>query len=185
MANQFISWDNFRKQASHQLQCLITQDDYAGPSPSRLVTHDLPKRWNASSHFVCTLLVCLATNAIYLEVVCELNTKAFIALIDRFISRRGNCTSINSDYGINFVGARNRFREITQFLRHTTTDTIILNHLNEQEIQWKHIPFRNPEAGGLWEPGLKSAKYHLTRVTNNFHCEELSRLMYQIEAILN
>ena len=157
--------------------------DYAGPITIKA------GYTRASKTMKCyiALFVCLATKAIHLEVVSELSTKAFIAALDRFISRRGKCSTIHSDHGTNFIGARNYFREMTQFLHQSTTDEIIRNHLTKQEIQWKHIPPRNPEAGGLWEAGVKSAKYHLSRVTKNanLHYEELSTLMCQIEAILN
>lgn len=56
-----------------------------------------------------------------------------------------------------------------------------------REIQWKFIPPNSPHWGGLWEAGIKSAKFHIRRVVGNSNLtfEELSTVLAQIEAILN
>ena len=76
------------------------------------------QRRNASliKAYIC-LFVCMATKAIHLELVSNLSTDAFIAALDRFVSRRGLCEEICSDNGTNFVGANNYLSELYQFLQ--------------------------------------------------------------------
>lgn len=133
------------------------------------------------------IFVCLATKAIHLEIVSELTTKAFIAALDRFTSRRGLTAHIHSDHGTNFVGARNELKDLQDFLKSTANQTIIDDHLKKQEINWHLIPPRAPNQGGLWEAGVKSMKHHLVRATQNalMNYEELSTITAKIEAILN
>jgi hypothetical protein len=52
------------------------------------------------------LFVCMATKATHLELVSDHTSAAFIAALQRFISRRGLPSDINSDEGTNFVGAK-------------------------------------------------------------------------------
>ncbi|XP_063541602.1 uncharacterized protein LOC134750371 [Cydia strobilella] len=54
-------------------------------------------------------------------------------------------------------------------------------------IKFVFSPAYSPHFGGIWEAGVKSAKFHMARVLGNTHMtfEELSTLFNQIEAILN
>ncbi|KAG6457337.1 hypothetical protein O3G_MSEX010257 [Manduca sexta] len=49
------------------------------------------------------------------------------------------------------------------------------------------MPPYAPHFGGIWEAGVKSAKFHIKRVLGSTHLtyEELSTLFTQVEAILN
>jgi hypothetical protein len=47
------------------------------------------------------IFICLATRAVHIELVSDLTTEAFIAALQRFISRRGHCATILSDNGTN------------------------------------------------------------------------------------
>lgn len=49
----------------------------------------------------------MATKAVHLELVQELRTRAFIAALQRFISRHGKCKQILSNNAKNFAGAKN------------------------------------------------------------------------------
>ncbi|XP_050538460.1 uncharacterized protein LOC126903928 [Daktulosphaira vitifoliae] len=51
------------------------------------------------------VFVCMTTKAVHLEVVSDLSTPAFLATLDRFVSRRGLPSQIYTDCGTNFVGA--------------------------------------------------------------------------------
>ena len=55
--------------------------------------------------YVC-LFICLATKAVHLELASDLSTDCFLAAFKRFISRRGNCLTVFSDCGTNFIGAK-------------------------------------------------------------------------------
>lgn len=133
------------------------------------------------------VFVCFSTKAIHLELITDLTTSAFLAAFDRFVSRRGLCTSIYSDNGTNFVGAAHQLRDLYTFLQSDDNQLTVQRKLREQEVSWHFIPPKAPEQGGLWEAGVKSMKKHLTRVTQNafFTYEELSTVLCKIEAVLN
>ncbi len=59
--------------------------------------------------------------------------------------------------------------------------------LSSQGIRWHFNPAGAPHFGGLWEAGVKSIKYHLSRVMGPFRStyEEMTTLLIQIEGILN
>ena len=52
---------------------------------------------------VC-VFVSLSVKAVHLELVSDLTTGAFIAMLRRFIAHHGKPSSISSDDGTNFVG---------------------------------------------------------------------------------
>ncbi|GFY06855.1 integrase catalytic domain-containing protein [Trichonephila clavipes] len=66
-------------------------------------------------------------------------------------------------------------------------DEKLANYLAAEEIEWKFIPARSPNFGGLWEAAIKSCKYHLKRVVNgiNLKYEEQLTVTVRIEGILN
>ncbi|XP_044751645.1 uncharacterized protein LOC123311643 [Coccinella septempunctata] len=76
--------------------------DYAGPIQTRLSRGRGSKCYKG----YISIFICLATKAIHLEAVSDISTDAFIAAFRRFTSRRGLCSAIFSDNGINFVGAQ-------------------------------------------------------------------------------
>ncbi|GFV05589.1 DUF5641 domain-containing protein [Trichonephila clavipes] len=73
------------------------------------------------------------------------------------------------------------------FLSVRKPDEKLANYLAAEGIEWKFIPARSPNFGGLWEAAIKSCKYHLKRVVNgiNLTYEELLTVTVQIEGILN
>ncbi|GFU86380.1 DUF5641 domain-containing protein [Trichonephila clavipes] len=72
-------------------------------------------------------------------------------------------------------------------LKISKPDEKLANYLAAEGIEWKFIPARSPNFGGLWEAAIKSCKYHLKRVVNgiNLTYEELLTVTVQIEGILN
>ena len=157
--------------------------DYAGPFSMKTGTI----RSARIVKVYIALFVCMATKAIHLEVVSDLSTKAFIAALDRFSSRRGLPRNIYSDNGTNFVGSSNELKSLYAFLKQSGIQEEIYNHLAQNEVTWHFIPPRAPEHGGLWEAGVKSMKYHLCRTTKeaNLTFEEFYTVLCKIEAILN
>nr|XP_018912633.1 PREDICTED: uncharacterized protein LOC109040947 [Bemisia tabaci] len=129
----------------------------------------------------------MATKAIHLEVVSNLTTDAFIAALDRFTSRRGLCEEICSDNGTNFKGANNQLSELYEFLKSPENKSELRRKLAERKISWNFNPPSAPHFGGIFEAGIKSVKYHLRRAIGDqsLTFEEMSTLLYKIEAILN
>ena len=93
------------------------------------------------------IFVCFATKAVHIEIVSDLTTEAFIAALKRFISRRGLPTSIHTDNGTNFVGAKNDLQELYRFLSSSTASSSIQSFLLTNRITWHNIPVRAPHFG--------------------------------------
>ncbi|XP_067205396.1 uncharacterized protein [Linepithema humile] len=92
-----------------------------------------------------------------------------------------------SDNGTTFVGAQNQLKELYEFYNKVQTQSEIRQSLCNQQISWSFIPPHAPHFGGLWEAGVKSAKYHMARIIGKAHLtfEELQTVLCEIEAILN
>ncbi|XP_014487250.1 PREDICTED: uncharacterized protein LOC106751021, partial [Dinoponera quadriceps] len=75
--------------------------DYAGPVSIRVSSG----RGIKSRKAYIALFICLATQAIHLELVSDYSTPAFLNAYSRFCARRGLPLSIYSDNGTTFVGA--------------------------------------------------------------------------------
>ncbi|GFW61403.1 DUF4817 domain-containing protein [Trichonephila clavipes] len=80
--------------------------------------------------------------------------QAFIAALKRFMARRGKCAKLFSDNGKNFVGASNEIKKLLEIVR--KPDEKLANYLAAEGIEWKFIPARSPNFGGLWEAAIKS-----------------------------
>ncbi|XP_037929954.1 uncharacterized protein LOC119664555, partial [Teleopsis dalmanni] len=130
---------------------------------------------------------CFATKAVHLEVVSDLTTEAFIAAIQRFISRRGRCQTIYSDNATNFVGARNQLQELQSTIYSENGKEKIIKTSSNKGIDFKFIPPRAPHFGGLWEAAVKSAKHLMIKgiLNASLTYEELTTVITEIEAMLN
>ncbi|CAK1581427.1 unnamed protein product [Parnassius mnemosyne] len=131
--------------------------DFAGP----FIVKESHRR-NARTYkaYVC-VFVCLAVKAIHLEAVTELSTSAFLAALDRFVSRRGLCTFIVTDCGTNFIDARRYLNELQQMV--CKNKDSLESSLAKRNI-WRLNPPTGSNFGGIFESGVKSMKFHLKRV---------------------
>ena len=146
--------------------------------------------WSASPLFVkayMCIFVSLTVKAVHLEVVSDLTSEAFIATLRRFIARRGHPSRIWSDNGTNFVGANRQLKELYEFLAKQKTEGVISEFCTARNVEWRFIPERGPNFGGLWEATVKSAKTHLKRILGSikFTFEEFTTVLAQVEACLN
>ena len=151
--------------------------DYCGPFHVRV------HRATPTTKTYAAIFVCMASRAVHIELAEDLSTQAFIDVYDRFISRRGICTTLYSDNGTQFVGAN---RQIQEDLRNWVA-TYAQQHLAAEGTCWKFITPSAPHHGGLWEAAVRSAKKHLLRVmgSQTLRYTELSTLLTRIEACLN
>ncbi|XP_008185507.1 uncharacterized protein LOC103310109 [Acyrthosiphon pisum] len=124
------------------------------------------------------IFVCFSIKAIHPKAVEDMTSAAFLAALRRFISRRGKPSTMWSDNGTNFVGAE---RELSECLLN------VAKNLANEGVTWHFNPPSAPHFGGLWESGVKSAKYHLLRVLKEGSptYSELETLLCQVEACLN
>ncbi|XP_063893017.1 uncharacterized protein LOC126056575 [Helicoverpa armigera] len=112
----------------------------------------------------------------------DLSKDAFIMTFRRFVARRGRPTEVFCDNGRNFVAGA---KELNNFLNMNAD--ALSDFASGEGIKFIFSPSYAPHFGGIWEAGVKSAKYHLKRVMGNSHLtfEELSTLFAQVESILN
>ncbi|XP_022197772.1 uncharacterized protein LOC111054948 [Nilaparvata lugens] len=157
--------------------------DYAGPFSLLIGT----RKSRTYSKAYLALFVCMVTKAVHVEIVSELTTKAFIAALIRFSSRRGIPHALYSDNATTFVGAHNELQELHNFFEAEKTQKDIHNYTSVLNIGWHFIPPRAPSFGGLWENAIKNFKRIFKVVTFNqiLNFEDMATFASQIEAILN
>ncbi|XP_055632587.1 uncharacterized protein LOC129773061 [Toxorhynchites rutilus septentrionalis] len=156
--------------------------DYCGPF---LMSY--PGRKIKPSKCFVAMFVCLVTKAVHMEVVSDLTTQAFLAALKRFIARRGKPQIIMSDNAKNFVGAKREIDELAKMFKNQQFQETMTRHLINDRIEFKFIPARSPNFGGLWEAAVKSFKGHFKRTigTRTLHHDEFATTIAQIEACLN
>ncbi|XP_014288043.1 uncharacterized protein [Halyomorpha halys] len=144
--------------------------DYAGPF---LIKESQRRNASLGKAYLC-LFFCMSSKALHLELVSALTTTAFLACLDRFISRRGAPSTIWSDHGTNLVGASRFLKEIYRL--RVKNQTAVTNNLALSGVEWKFIPPRAPHFGGLWEAVIKSVKRLLSSSVGSqpFTFEELA-----------
>lgn len=156
--------------------------DYCGPF---LVTY--PDRRRSPKKCFVAVFVCLVSKAVHLELVADLTTEAFVAALRRFVARRGRPAIIMCDNAKNFVGAKRELKELLRlFLNQQFQEAVIANAVNER-IEFKFIPARSPNFGGLWEAAVKSFKSAFKRTigTRTLQYDEMVTVLTQVEAVLN
>ncbi|XP_052567505.1 uncharacterized protein LOC128093784 [Culex pipiens pallens] len=156
--------------------------DYAGPISVKVGTR---KPQIVRAYFA--VFVCMVTKAIHLELVSDLTTEAFLAALQRFVSRRGVPRRIHSDNGTNFKGAKSELHELYVLFNERTFNDRIQTYCQPKEIAWSFIPPGAPNFGGLWEAAVKSTKYHLKRILKNAQLtfEQYATVLAEVEAVLN
>lgn len=117
----------------------------------------------------------------------DLTSEAFLAALRRFVARRGRPELIFCDNASNFVGARRELRELERMFRQQQFQDQVSTEAAQASIDFKFIPARSPNFGGLWEAAVKSLKGHMRRVVGNrmLKYDEMHTVMLQIEACLN
>ncbi|GFY05475.1 integrase catalytic domain-containing protein [Trichonephila clavipes] len=103
--------------------------------------------------YVC-IFICFVSKAVHLDIVTDLTSNAFIATLKRFIFRRGKCAKLYSDNATNFVGANIELKKMFNLV--CKPDEALASYMVSEGIDWKFLPPRAPNFGGLWEAGVKS-----------------------------
>lgn len=157
--------------------------DYAGPVR---ITLSRRRGQHAQKAYI-VLFICMVTRAVYIDLVSSLTTDHFLDAFKRFISRRGPVSCLYSDNATTFIGAKAQLDELYEFLLKSNFQNALSNELLSRRIEFKMIPPRSPNFGGIWESNIKSMKTHLYRVIGIqlLTYEELQTVLAQIECILN
>ncbi|GFU35501.1 integrase catalytic domain-containing protein [Trichonephila clavipes] len=124
--------------------------DFCGPFQIKFKN----QRKGIFSKVYVAIFVCLATKAIHLEAVTDLTTEAFIAALKRLCARRGRISTLMSDNATNFKGAAAELNRFIKLIRNK--NETLANYFASEAIQWKFIPPRSPNFGGLWEAGQRN-----------------------------
>lgn len=141
--------------------------DFAGPFTIRCTNHRTSKHLKHYAAF----FVCFSTRAVHIESVSDLSTNSFIDALKRFVARRGVPNTIWSDNGTNFVGARN----------------LLTAQCDRLSMNWKFIPPRSPNHGGIWESAVKAGKKLFVAASKGTVLTEdqFKTALAEVEAILN
>ncbi|XP_058817777.1 uncharacterized protein LOC131681087 [Topomyia yanbarensis] len=156
--------------------------DYCGPFQ---VVY--PIRRTAPRKYFVSIFVCLVTKAVHLELVGDLTSAAFLAAFKRFVARRGIPALVMCDNALNFAGAKRELDELSQLFNNEQFQQTITRGAQHDGIEFRFIPPRSPNFGGLWEAAVKSFKGHFKRTIGNriLQHDEMQTVVAQIEAILN
>ncbi|XP_053691014.1 uncharacterized protein LOC128739545 [Sabethes cyaneus] len=156
--------------------------DYCGPFQ---VVY--PNRRAVPVKYYAAIFVCLVTKSVHIETAADLTTAAFLAAFRRFVARRGKPSVVMCDNGCNFVGARRELDELRRVFLAQQSQQTIVSEAADEGIEFKFIPAKSPNFGGLWEAAVKSMKQHLRRAirTKTLTPDELQTVLVQIEACLN
>ncbi|KAL0841161.1 hypothetical protein ABMA28_014907 [Loxostege sticticalis] len=162
--------------ATTKRQCLHCSVDYAGP----VLIADRKGRGCKLLKSFLAIFICNSVKALHIELVTALSSEAYLAALNRFVSRRGKPQSITSDNGTNFVGTYN---ELSTFLLQSDLEGAVA----QEGIEFKFVPAYTPHFNGLAESAVRSTKYHLKRLLDTTHLtyEEMVTCLTQVEAILN
>ncbi|XP_053687258.1 uncharacterized protein LOC128736793 [Sabethes cyaneus] len=133
------------------------------------------------------VFVCLVTKAVHLEAVADLTTQAFLAALRRFVARRSKPILIMCDNAKTFVGARRELDELAKLFGEQHFQEAVTKGANNESIEFKFIPARSPNFGGLWEAAVKSFKTHFKKTIGirSLTYDEFVTVLVQIEACLN
>ena len=128
------------------------------------------------------LVTCAVTRAINLELVMKLNVQEFMMGFRKFVARRGVPSVVKSDNAKSFGRVAKEFHEI---LSHPKMEKYIGDH----RIKWEFYLERSPWWGGFIERCVGTVKRSLVEVlgkaSNRLTRDELTTLLYEIEATVN
>ncbi|XP_062716335.1 uncharacterized protein LOC134291918 [Aedes albopictus] len=156
--------------------------DYCGPF---LVSY--PQRRSPPVKCFVAIFVCLVVKAVHVELVADLTTEAFLAALKRFTARRGRPALIMCDNAKNFVGAKRELRQLLNLFEQQQFQNAVACNAAAENIEFKFIPARSPNFGGLWEAAVKSFKTTFKKVigTRTLLYDEMQTVLTQVEAVLN
>ncbi|XP_062713695.1 uncharacterized protein LOC134290550 [Aedes albopictus] len=163
------------------LPFLNTGVDLCGPFQFRKLPRAPPVKCYVA------IFVCLVTKAAHVELVYDLSTAAFLAALQRFVARRGRPGLIQCDNATNFKGAAKELAQLRKQFYDQQHQAEVISTCADDGTEFRFIPPRSPNFGGLWEAAVKSFKKHLRATIGNsvLSQDEFVTLLARIEACLN
>ena len=131
----------------------------------------------------CVMFRCLATKAVHIELTDSLDTDGTLMAITRLLARRGNAKEFRSDNGSNLRAADKELRKCLASLDQNK----ILSSLALKGIKWIFNSPSDPQAGGVWERAIRTAKDILRTILHEQRprYEVLYTLLCEVERIMN
>lgn len=163
-------------------------DDEDSASEVKIAENTRSEREKRKKSFEAqAIFVCLVVKAVHLELVMDLTTQAFLAALKRFAARRGKPHLIMCDNATTFVGAKRELTELHRLFHDQKFQEILIKDTSSDGIEFRFIPPRTPNFGGLWEAQVKSFKGHFKKAvgTKVLKVDEMLTALAQIEAVLN
>ncbi|XP_052250735.1 uncharacterized protein LOC127857971 [Dreissena polymorpha] len=149
--------------------------DYFGPLMVK-------QRRSSVKRYGC-LFSCLTTRSVYTEIAHSLTTNSFLAVYQRFTSRRGYPENLFSDNGTNLVSGDKELRKSIE----EWNQSKIGRYLLQNNVEWKFNPPYGSNMGGAWERMIRSTRTILKSLANKqlLTDEKFLTLIAETERIIN
>ena len=146
--------------------------DFAGPIRY--------KKGKSEKKAYLALFACSLCRAVHLELTTSLEANEFIAVLKKFIARRGRPRLVYSDNGSTFKATK-------FFLKQVEQDERLNAKLADLAIEWRFNLSRAPWWGGQFERliGLFKRSFHKTIGNGNLSFEELEDVVLDVVTALN
>ena len=132
---------------------------------------------------------CMASRAIYADLVSDISTEGFLKAYARFAAIRGHPRRLWSDHGTNFVGAKPALKELNQYLNGLDHDEIqTVAAIKGTEWKWIMSPADSPHRNGAAEAAvkiIKTALGSLTGVSSKLTWDELQTVLFEAANLAN
>ena len=147
--------------------------DFTGPLYIKYPGGSQSKSW-------IVLYTCCVTQAIHLDLVCDMSAPTFIRSFKRFSSRRGLPALMISDNAKTFKAA-------AKVLKRVVASQPVQSYLEGLGIEWRFNIPKAPWWGGLFERLVRSTKRCLRKVLGQakLSYDELQTTLVEVEVVLN
>ena len=132
------------------------------------------------------VFTCLASKAIYIEVLELMDASSFICALKRFSALRGPASLLRYDRGTNFVGGKSELDDALQEMDHRKIENYLSKQGCKQEFNSPHVS----HFGGVWERQIRTICQVPNAMcaelgTSQLSHELLVTLMAEVAAIVN
>ena len=161
----------------------ITGIDFAGPFTYKEGNKRIPTRMK---RYIC-VYVCFVTKAVFLDLVSDLSTDAFLASLRLCSALYEVPAELQTDNVSNFVGANSELQKLYNLLCSDEAQQTLHHWASAKNITWYFSPSWAPHFGGLWDSVVKAMKTTLKKVVGEqiLRNDELLTLLYEAAAVLN
>ncbi|XP_067933081.1 uncharacterized protein [Watersipora subatra] len=136
------------------------------------------KRWGV-------LFTCLYSRGVHIEMIEDLSSDSFINALRCLIYLRGQVTTLYSDQGTNFIGAKNLLQKELESVKDKELKAYLLNN----RIEFKMNTPSSSHQGGVWERLIRSTRAVLNgmalKYKGRLDSQTLRTAFCEVASILN